>query len=110
MKNMKIKILGEDWTIYITSSVCAGLISDGEPCLGTCWSDKGEIYLSEMLHGLKAKKVIRHELTHALIRITQANNPKEWTEEAMCDFMAIYCKDITDICEIIYKELFEEEK
>lgn len=109
MKNMKIKIFDEDWTVYITSSVCAGLIANGDPCLGTCWNDKGEIYLSEMLHGLKAKKVIRHELAHAFIGVTQANNPKEWTEEAMCDFIGIYGKQISEIGDVIYNELYKEE-
>lgn len=106
---MKIKIFEEDWTIYITGSICPGLLVNGDACLGACWHDKCEIYLSDMLHGLKAKKVIRHELTHALIGITQANNPKEWTEEAICDFVGIYGKDIADICEVIYQTLYGEE-
>lgn len=108
MKHMKIKIFEEEWDIYLTDSLSPGLISSGNPCLGICWHDKCQIYISNSLSGFKAQSVIRHELVHAFIGSTQANNPKEWTEEAMCDFFGVYGKQISELGDKIYDKLFKE--
>lgn len=108
MKHMKMKIFEEDWDVYLTDSLSPGLRSGDDICLGTCWHTKCEIYLSDSLKGFKAESVIRHELAHAFIHSTQANTPKEWTEEALCDLIGIYGKQISDISQRIYDELYRE--
>ena len=77
-----------------------------ELCDGTCWYELRKIYLSKDLNTSTAKRTIRHELVHAFIYTTQANRPKEWNEEAICDFFGIYGKQISDLGEQIYNALY----
>jgi hypothetical protein len=106
---MKIDIIGQEWTVELVAPHDPEMKVNGNCCAGVCWKNKYKICLSNEFMTPHAKNTIRHELTHAFIFSTQAAVPEAWDEEEMSEFIGIYGKQISDLCEVIYNELYKGE-
>lgn len=104
-----IMINGSEWTIYKTDSHSPGLTVDGDVCRGACWCGGLSIFLSNELTRATAGRTIRHELAHAWIWATQAAIPETWSEEDICELIAIYAQDIAKVALDVLNTLWPEE-
>lgn len=106
---MSITINGTRWKVFKTDSHSPGLIADGDTCRGTCWCGDLNIFLSNELTRATAGRTIRHELAHAWIYTTQAAIPETWSEEDVCELIAIYAQDIAEVAQYVLDVLWPEE-
>lgn len=106
---MAISINGRRWMVYKTDSHSPGLIVDGDACRGACWCGDLTIFLSNELTRATAGRTIRHELAHAWIYATQAAIPETWSEEDVCELIAIYAQDIAEVAQYVLEVLWPEE-
>ena len=104
-KSYEIHIAGQRWTVRLVNSHDPNLIINGDVCLGTAWPAKMEIYISNELTGDRALRTIRHELAHAFLNATQCFHNETFTEEEVCDFVAIWAKDIVPVSLLIASAL-----
>lgn len=95
---MKIKILQQKWKIKEVKKRHKKLfIETGEQCAGTCFFNEKTIYICKILNSQDKRSTLKHELAHAFLWETQIQKPKEFTEEMVCEFMAIYSDIIVSI-------------
>lgn len=99
---MNIKIAEQIWEVFTADAHDPELIADGRACLGTTWCGHFKIYLSKELFGSRLLRTIRHELTHAFIFSTQCEVPEAFNEEQICEFVAIYGKEIIEMSDKLY--------
>ena len=105
---MLIEIAGQQWSVEKIDAHQPGLTVDGTACRGATWCGQAKIYLSNELKGDQVMRVILHELTHAYICSTQAINTESWTEEDVCDLVAIYGNDIVVLARAVHRSLYPE--
>lgn len=98
----KLEIIGQDWEIFTADSHDPELIADGRSCNGTTWYGHFKIFLSNELRGSRLLRTIKHELTHAVIYSSQCDIPEAFSEEQVCEIMAIYGELIMKAAEMIY--------
>lgn len=109
--NVEITLNAQKWGVHVVDPHDPSLFFYGSPRRGCTWCYAQKIYLSDELDERTATRVIAHELTHAMIYATQikdsGNTEKEnYTEEDVCEFMAMYGAQITDIAKDLMKKLF----
>ena len=107
---MRIEIGGQQWSIEKVNAHHPGLFCDGDSCSGTTWNGSAEIYLSNELKGDQVARVVTHELTHAYIYSTQAVRPEQYTEEDICELVAIYAWEIAVLTQEVCRELYPDIK
>ena len=107
---MIIEIAGQQWQVHKVEAHHPGVIVDGTARRGACWCGKAEIYISNEVTGDQVARVVMHELAHAYIYSTQAVQPEEWSEEDVCEMIAIYAWSMCLLCTLICQELFPEVK
>lgn len=101
----KVKIMDQEWTFEKVEAHDAHLMVDSKACLGTTWSVKRAMYVSDELGPDRALQTIRHELTHAYLAATQISDPESYDDEAICDTVAIYGPAIVAAAEKVYFDL-----
>lgn len=107
---MKIKINVLNWEVEFLDGDDERLVYDGDECFGlTVFSDL-HIYIRKDRPKEGIKHVITHELIHAFLYSYGIHLPldEEETEEAACDFVAMYLDQIYKMSNQIYK-FFEKE-
>lgn len=89
MKNKErvLFLVGERWIINIVDS---NLICDGNVSRGCTWPGKHAIYLSNELD----ERTFRRVLTHAFLFATQIEELETFTEEQVCELVAIWGPEI----------------
>lgn len=98
------KINGYVWRVYLVSPDHPELRrSDGEQALGACDSDKLSIYINDTLGPIKMKKVLCHEIAHALI-FSYGVELDLQQEELLADFMATFGHEIIHTTDTIIRE------
>lgn len=85
-----LTLLGQKWEVFTADAHDPELIADGCSCTGTTWCGHFKIFLSNELKGSRLLRTIRHELTHAVIYSSQCEVPENFSEEQICEFVAIY--------------------
>lgn len=105
---MEINILNQIWDVKVVSPHDTSLCVDGSYCRGACWCDRLTIAISNELNEKTLRRVIAHELTHALLWSSQVQIPEQFTEEQVCDFMAIYGAFIATFTEDVYTTVSKE--
>ena len=107
---MTIEIAGQQWQISTVGAHRPELMVNGTSRLGACWCAHLDIWISDELRGDQVPRVVMHELTHAYIYSTQAITPESWSEEDLCEFMAIYGQEVSEMTKLVCMELFPEVK
>lgn len=105
---MTISIYDSKWTVEVVDAHAPELFVNDVYCRGATWCSQQRICISKELSERIVYRVLVHELTHAWIWTTQAIMPETYTEEQICDFVAMYARDIVKMAESIIKELFHE--
>lgn len=105
---MSIDVNGAKWSIEVVDPHDPTMYVDGVNCRGTCWHGTQQIFLSKELNHRTALRVVTHELTHAWIASTQMDVPDAFTEEMVCDFIAIYADDIITMAAKVTHDLWPE--
>lgn len=104
---MKITVNNQTWKIKEVPYESGKLVVNGTFRQGTTHFHTQTIYLSNDLLEDRKREVLLHELTHCFLYATQAYVDKEnFTEEEVCEFVALYGAKVTDIM----RKYFEEEK
>ena len=107
---MIIEIAGQQWRVEKVESHHPGLFVEGTARRGACWCGSTEIYISNELKGDQVARVVTHELAHAYIYSTQAIQTESWTEEDVCELVAIYAWEMCVLCQAVCNQLFPEVK
>ncbi len=103
---MKIKINDLDWSVERVDANDSRLYVNGQTCVGATWYTDQTIYISKSLTKASSIVTVRHELVHAFIYSTQVNTPGKYTEEDVCEFVARYGRQITEMADKVIEELY----
>lgn len=109
--NIETDLNGQKWRVCVVDVHDPSLLLDGELRRGCTWLNLQKIYLSNELDERTAPRVIAHELTHATLYATQIKDlgnstVENFTEEDVCEFVALYGAQIADIAQDLMKKLF----
>lgn len=98
---MFFTINGTIWHIQYKNSNSSELRrSDNTISLGVTDRNTHTIYLSDKLQGFMLRKVLIHEICHAVCMSYDVYLPIE-QEEILCDFVATYGDEIFDIVDMV---------
>jgi hypothetical protein len=98
---MIFTINGTIWHIQYKNSNSSELRrSDNTISLGVTDRNTHTIYLSDKLQGFMLRKVLIHEICHAVCMSYDVYLPIE-QEEILCDFVATYGDEIFDIVDMV---------
>ena len=95
------KIKNKKWTLKSAKRGEDVLTMLGEPCIAQLFKQTRVIYFNEALlkDFVELRETIVHELVHAFI-LTYAISHKQFRdEEFICEFIAVYGKDIQDLAD-----------
>lgn len=100
----------DEWSVVITDEK-KKLKSNGKFCAGiTCYKEQ-TIYIDMGLRENQLYRVLLHELTHVYLYTTQINIQETYTEEDMCELVALFGVEIitkaNEIIQIIMKKCEE---
>lgn len=100
----------DEWNIELTKEK-KKLRNNGKFCAGvTCYKEQ-TIYIDMNLRENQLYRVLLHELTHVYIYTTQISPKEFYTEEDMCELIALFGADIiikaNEIIQIIKKKCEE---
>lgn len=101
-------IMDQLWTVRIVDAHDPGLFVDGIACRGATWLSSQQIFLSNELTEHTLKRVLIHELTHAVLYASQIELPEHYSEEQVCDFVAIYSETVLRHSEALEVWAFNE--
>ena len=102
---MFFTINGTNWRVQYKNPLSDELKrSDNVSTLGVTDRNTHTIYLSSALHGYMERKVLIHEVCHAICMSYDIYLPIE-TEEILCDFVATYGDEIFDIVDIMLETI-----
>ena len=98
---MIFSINGTNWRVQYENSNSSELRrSDNVSVLGVTDRNTQTIYLSDKLQGFMERKVLIHEVCHAICMSYDVYLPIE-QEEILCDFVATYGDEVFDIVDMI---------
>lgn len=89
------------WQVQAVNSTDVSLQkSDKTYSVGVADKNTRTIYLSDRLHGVFLRKVLMHEVCHAICMSYEIYLPIE-QEEVVCDFVATYGDEVFEIVDIV---------
>ena len=98
---MIFSINGTIWQVQYENSNSSELRrSDNTISLGVTDRNTHTIYLSDKLQGFMERKVLIHEVCHAICMSYDVYLPIE-QEEILCDFVATYGDEVFDIVDML---------
>ena len=98
---MIFNINGTIWRVQYENSNSSELRrSDNTISLGVTDRNTHTIYLSDKLQGFMERKVLIHEVCHAICMSYDVYLPIE-QEEILCDFVATYGDEVFDIVDMV---------
>ena len=98
---MIFNINGTNWRVQYENPLSGELRrSDNVSALGVTDRNTHTIYLSSVLHGHMQRKVLIHEVCHALCMSYDVYLPIE-QEEILCDFVATYGDEVFSIVDMV---------
>ena len=100
---MEFIINNQKWKIKEVKEHNDNLLIDGAWRQGSTHFDKQTIYLLESLLSDRKEEVLLHELTHAFLYATQVNYYKDFDEENLCEFVALYSKSVVNIAKAYFE-------
>lgn len=104
---MKFDIKGSFWNVILTKDKKA-LRVNGKVCAGATHYREQTIYIDKGLKLSQTIRVLIHELTHVVIYLTQVSPKDIYTEEDVCEVMALYGGYIIGKAQEITRYLLEE--
>lgn len=92
---MKVAIFGIDYSVEFVKDK-KELLLNQRFCRGLTKYSEKRILLDNDLKGKDLERVIKHELSHIYLYETQISLKDTFTEEELCDFVAIYADHIME--------------
>lgn len=102
---IRVKINSSNWNIVLTDNKQDLIDRDGHLCKGTTSYKKSTIYISNEVSRENLAHLLRHELTHVYLYETQIRLTDNYSEEDMCEFIAIYGKRIIKKADTILRRV-----
>lgn len=87
------------WSIIEVAGSDSSLFIDGKHCRGATHYFNREIYINKDLTPEDKKQTLIHELVHATLYDTQIELKEEYSEENLCDFVAMYGEGVVRVAE-----------
>lgn len=107
MTDKKIKIIGKDYDVKFVDAYSPELqkldLKPGERPLGLTMYFEDAIYIVNDLSRSEILRVLRHELTHAVIHETQLTEGACYDEEAVCELMARFAPLVCELADEVMK-------
>ena len=96
-------INGDIWTIIFVDSTHEMLIKpDGTVTVGACHRPSYTIYLSKELKGNSLRKVLRHEIAHAVMRSYELELTYE-EEELVAGVLDVFSDEVVALTNNVYE-------
>ena len=93
------------WDVVIVPPYDYRLLrSDGTMSIGVTDSNTHEIYISSLVKGGFFRKVLTHEIYHAICLSYDIYLPLE-QEEVLCDFVATYGAEVFEIVDMLLSSM-----
>lgn len=103
-----IVINGEEWRILLVSPFHPMLRrTDGQFTLGSCDDNSKTIYINNTIDPIKLKKVLNHEITHAVMFSYDVYLTNE-QEEIFADLIATYGQLIIDLANLVFGYIYNK--
>ena len=107
MTDTKIKIIGKDYDVKFVYPYAPEMhkldLKTGERALGLTMYFEDAIYIVNDLSEAETLRVLRHELTHAVIHETQFTEGASFDEEAVCELMARFAPLVCEAADKVMK-------
>lgn len=102
-----VAIFDRTWQIYLAKPHDPELFVNGESLQGACWCGHSKIFISDELDDAALKRTLIHEIAHAVLYMSQLEVSETFSEEQLCNFMAIYGKMVVNTADYILEETGE---
>lgn len=99
-----VNVFDRAWEIYLAKPHDPELFVNGETVQGACWCGHSKIFLSDELDEPSLRRTLIHELTHAVLYMSQLEVSETFTEEQICNFVAIYGKMVVNTADYILEK------
>ena len=107
MTDTKIKIIGKDYDVKFVDPYAPEMhkldLKPGERSLGLTMYFEDAIYIVNDLSEAETLRVLRHELTHAVIHETQLTECASFDEEEVCELMARFAPLVCEAADKVMK-------
>ena len=105
MKKLTIRVNGYPWDIVFTSDNKNLIDRNGHICKGLVSYKEKIIYVDRNVPREDIKHILKHELTHIYLYKTQLYVKETFSEEDICEFVAIYGSKIHNKVNNIMKRI-----
>lgn len=103
-REIAIKVNDNNWKVAVTRDYKLLLDKNGHICKGVTSYKNRTIFIDPRMPKESFLRVLRHELGHTYLYETQININDNFTEEDVCEFIAIYGDKIVSKARSIYKK------
>lgn len=109
---VNLGISNSPWEIFEVEGSNSMLLVNGKRCRGATHYFMNRIYLDKDMSLGDKECTLWHELTHALLYLTQAVVPEDdkYTEEQLCEFVGMYGGYINSIVDLYRKSEWDSPK
>lgn len=104
-REIGIRVNSSKWNVVMTDSAEELRDRNGHICKGTTSYKNRKIYLDFRVSREDLLHIIKHELTHIYIYETQIELKERYSEEDICEFVAIYGARIINKANSILKRI-----
>lgn len=103
---MSITINGMSWTVFFVDNTNENLVDESgeQTAYGIALLREGEIYIDDGLPKGLMRKIVTHELVHALA-FTYSVDLDKVDEEQICDFIATHFDELKSLRKAVLKAL-----
>lgn len=105
MKKIAIRVNGYPWDIVFTNDKKNLIDRNEHICKGLVSYKEKTIYIDESVPREDIRHILKHELTHIYIYRTQSWLKETFTEEDICEFVAMYGSKIHNKVNTIMKRI-----
>lgn len=99
MVDYNLKINNLEWCIKLVPTRDRNLaVSEVSGSYGVCNPTDLTIYLDESMSYTRMKQTLSHELTHAYLISYMLDLKENYSEDEICEFVALYSQHILDDC------------
>ena len=107
MTDTKIRIIGKDYDVKFVDPYAPELqkidLKPGDRALGLTMYYEDAICIANDLSAAETARVLRHEITHAVIHETQLTEGVHYDEEAVCELMARFAPLVCELADDVMR-------
>lgn len=103
-------VIGRKYCTYDILEVAKdneNLVYEGTVCDGICDNHREMIFISRDLPRNVKEKVLKHELSHMYLRMSELGDGEVYTCEELCEFVSKFSSEIEEVCRVYFREMDE---